>query len=87
MKRMFYCVLSEFYDNGTVKACMVSREADKLPNNQFRHVPGMAALKLWFLNVSSAIQLLDLIKKGECSLDDVLQLYSGRQEALWRKGA
>jgi hypothetical protein len=32
--KTFYCVVSEFYDNGTVKANMFSREAKVIPANQ-----------------------------------------------------
>lgn len=80
MKQTFFCVHVEFYDRCKTKACVTSRVADRFPNNQYRHVPGMAALKLWFTDGNHAMQLLDSIKKGECELNDVLSFYSEQQD-------
>ena len=74
----FYCVHAEFYDSGNVKTCMTSRETNRLSNNQYRQVPGMAAFKLRFVSESKAIEMLDLIRKSECGFTKVLQFYSDK---------
>jgi hypothetical protein len=48
MKKTFYCVMSEFYDDGTVNAAMFSRECREKPQNSFRSVPKMDAYNDWF---------------------------------------
>jgi hypothetical protein len=48
MKKTFYCVMTEFYDNGTVKAAMISRECREKPKNSFRELPRMDAYNDWF---------------------------------------
>jgi hypothetical protein len=48
MKKTFYCVMTEFYDSGTVKAAMFSRECREKPKNSFRSVPKMDAHNDWF---------------------------------------
>ena len=80
MKKTYFCLWAEFYDTGKVKACITSRKADNLPNNQYRQTPGMSALKIWFGSIANAMQLLDSIKKDEYSLDDILQFYSSQQD-------
>ena len=75
-----YCVHAEFYDSGKVKACIVSREAKKRPSSQYQRRPGVAMFQIWAASAANAIELLDLIKKGDCDLDDILQLYSDKLE-------
>ena len=82
----YYCVHVEFYDHGKPKACVTSKEADKLPDNQFRQIPGLAAFKIWFSSANHTMKLLDLIKREECYLDDVLSLFSDKRKLLRRKG-
>jgi hypothetical protein len=48
MKKTFYCVMSEFFDDGSVKAAIISRECREKPRDSFRTVFGMSAYKNWF---------------------------------------
>jgi hypothetical protein len=34
MKKTFYCVMSEFYDDGTVNAAIISRECREKPRKK-----------------------------------------------------
>jgi hypothetical protein len=43
IKKTFYCVMSEFYDDGTVKAAMFNRECGEKPESTFRELPRMNA--------------------------------------------
>jgi hypothetical protein len=48
MKKTFYCVMSEFYDDGRVNAAMISRECGEKPQNSFRHVFRLDTYNDWF---------------------------------------
>jgi hypothetical protein len=51
MKKTFYCVQSEFYDNGMVKAAIIrQKEAVAKPANTYRSWPRMDAYQDWFEN-------------------------------------
>jgi hypothetical protein len=54
MKKTFYCVMSEFYDDGRVKAAMVSRECKEKPNDSYRSLPRMDAYNDWFNTLEEA---------------------------------
>jgi hypothetical protein len=45
----YYCMMSEFYSDGTVKAALLkSRSCAKKPRNTYKNCPGMTAFKDWF---------------------------------------
>jgi hypothetical protein len=47
--RSFFCVMTEIYGNGTMKAAVTgSRPCVKKPLNSYREFPGMTAYKDWF---------------------------------------
>lgn len=48
VKKTFYCVMSEFYDDGTVKAAMISRVCEEKPKGSCRRLPKMEAYNIWF---------------------------------------
>jgi hypothetical protein len=48
MKKTFYCVMSEFYDDGRINAAIISRECGEKPHDSFRHVFRMDAYCDWF---------------------------------------
>jgi hypothetical protein len=48
MKKTFYCVMSEFYDNGTIKAAIISQECEEKPKSSFRRSQGLDAYRDWF---------------------------------------
>jgi hypothetical protein len=58
MKKTFYCVMSEFYSDGTVKAAMFSRECKEKPKSSFRSLPRMDAYTDWFDTEGEALAFL-----------------------------
>jgi hypothetical protein len=58
MEKTFYCVMSEFYDDGRVKAAMISRECREKPKNSFRELPRMDAYNNWFDTEAEAAAFL-----------------------------
>jgi len=54
MKKTFFCVMSEFYANGTVKAAITTRNCKEIPENIVRRLPGMTARMDWFADQDSA---------------------------------
>jgi hypothetical protein len=50
--------MSEFYDDGRVKAAMISREYAEKPKSSFRELPRMDAYKDWFDNREEAAAFL-----------------------------
>jgi hypothetical protein len=54
MEKTFYCVISEFYDDGRVNAAMISRECREKPRDSFRELPRMDAYNDWFDNREEA---------------------------------
>jgi hypothetical protein len=60
VKKTFYCVKSEFYDDGTVKAAIISRECEEKPENSCRELPQLDAYHDWFDTEADA----EAFKKG-----------------------
>jgi hypothetical protein len=58
MKKTYWMVMSEFYDDGTVKAAMISRVCKKKPENSCRELPRMDAYHDWFESREDAERLL-----------------------------
>ena len=56
--KTFYCVASEFYDNGTVKAAIISRECKAKPKDTFKELPRMDAYNEWFETMEEAEKAL-----------------------------
>ena len=77
MNNTWYCVNTEFYDNGEVKACVAERQAKEKPNNQFIRNYRLTAFKVWLANKERAIEITRLIKKGEIHIDDLVEFYEG----------
>jgi hypothetical protein len=56
--KTFYCVSTEFYDNGTVKACMASGNYKAMPKSQFKETPIADCYKDWFETEAEAKKFL-----------------------------
>ena len=56
--KTFYCVSTEFYDNGTVKACMFSGSYRIIPQNQYKETPIADCYKDWFETEAEAVKFL-----------------------------
>jgi transcription elongation factor Elf1 len=54
MERTYWCVMSEFYDDGTVKAAMLSRVCEEKPESTYRKLPRMDAYNDWFDTATEA---------------------------------
>jgi hypothetical protein len=54
MKTRFYGVMSEFYEDGTVKAAIISRDCRVTPKGDEREVYGMTARIVWFTTEAEA---------------------------------
>ncbi|GHU86451.1 hypothetical protein FACS189473_5680 [Spirochaetia bacterium] len=52
--KTFYCVMTEFYDNGAVKAAMTSRECREKPRDTFRGTFRMDAYCTWYADKTEA---------------------------------
>jgi len=50
MKKTFYCVMSEYYENGTVKTAIITRACKIKPKDKSRTLPFMTAYTDWFEN-------------------------------------
>jgi hypothetical protein len=46
--KTYYCVMTEFYSDGTVNAAMVSRKCQGKPRDSFRESFRMDAYRDWF---------------------------------------
>jgi hypothetical protein len=60
----YWRVMSEFYDSGTVKAAMDSRECREKPRNTERRIFGMNACNRWFDSREDAGEYLDEIRRN-----------------------
>jgi hypothetical protein len=60
--KTYYCVMSEFYSDGTIKAAMISRERREKPRDSFRHVFKMHAYHDWFASLKEAEAFLAEVK-------------------------
>ena len=58
MKKTFFCAMSEFYDNGTVKTAITSRVCNAKPVSTSRRFPGMVAHMDWFGSEAEARDFL-----------------------------
>jgi hypothetical protein len=56
--KTYYCVMTEFYDDGTVNAAMVSRVCKEKPKNSYRELPIMDAYNDWFDTEAEAVAFL-----------------------------
>ena len=48
MKKEFFCVMSEFYDNGTVKAAIKTRVCREKPRDTYRELPFADTYHDWY---------------------------------------
>jgi hypothetical protein len=56
--KTYYCVMSKFYDDGTVKAAMISRTCKQKPKGSYRQLPRMDAYDDWFGTKDEALAFL-----------------------------
>jgi len=54
MKKTYFCVMSETYENGAVKAAITTRYCKVKPIDQYRKLPFMTARMDWFESRESA---------------------------------
>ena len=73
MKKTFYCVNAEFYDNGKRLACVTISNNEV--RSQHRKVPGMEAFKLCFALEDSAREFADFINNGKMGINAALWLF------------
>jgi hypothetical protein len=62
MKRTYWCVMSEFYSDGTVKAVMIGRVCKVKPRNTYRELPRMDAYNDCFDTEAEAVAFLAEVK-------------------------
>jgi hypothetical protein len=62
MKTRFWCVMSEFYDNGAVKAAITSGERRERPRDKERSFPLWTAFQDWFDTQREAESFLAEVK-------------------------
>ena len=65
MKKTFYCVMSEFYDNGAVKAAIIDRQCKEKPQNRERDFPCWTAFQDWFETQGEAESFREEVKAME----------------------
>jgi hypothetical protein len=63
MKKTFYCVMVEFYDNGTVKPAITTRVCREKPRNTMRVQPFLTAYIDWFESMADAEGFLAKVKR------------------------
>jgi len=63
MKKTYYCVMSEFYDDGTVKACMLYSNREEKPEGGFMSTPIADCYKDWYETKAAAKMALIKIRK------------------------
>jgi hypothetical protein len=61
--KTYYSVMTEFYDNGTVNAAMVSRVCKEKPKNQSRSTPIADCYIDWFEDKAEAERFLAEARK------------------------
>lgn len=59
-----YCVVSEFYDNGTVKAWITESEGDKIPNSTNKELKNKDVYFDFFKDKSKAVELCKEAKRA-----------------------
>ena len=52
--KTFYCVMTELYDTGAVKAAMISRECREKPRDTSRATFRMDAYRTWYADKAEA---------------------------------
>jgi hypothetical protein len=61
--KTYYCVITEFYDNGTVKAAMTSRECKEQPRDTSRETAIADCYTEWFEDKAEAMKYLKDARK------------------------
>jgi hypothetical protein len=56
--KTFYCVMTEFFDDGRVNAGMITRACKEKPKDSYRHLPRMDAYNDWFDTEAEAAAFL-----------------------------
>ena len=56
--KTYYCLMSEFYDNGSVKAAVISRDCKEKPENSFKDTPISDCYKDWYDTQAAAKKAL-----------------------------
>ena len=52
--KTYFGVMTEFYDNGSINACITTREAKVKPNNQHKETPIADCYVDWFTSREQA---------------------------------
>jgi superfamily II DNA helicase RecQ len=63
--KTFYHVMTELYDDGTVKTAVVGRARREKPENSCRNLPGMEAYNDWFDTEAEAAAFMAEIKAAQ----------------------
>jgi hypothetical protein len=58
-KKTFYCVMAEFFANGTVNTAIAIRVCREKPRNTMRKLPFLAAYTDWFETMAEARAFLE----------------------------
>ena len=61
-KKTFYCVMVEFYADGTIKPATTTRVCREKPRNTMRVLPFMTAYTDWFETEAEAAERLAAVK-------------------------
>ena len=79
---MYYCVISEFYDNRYLnpKAHVTERTCKEKPRNQYRKLQGMDAFIIWFTDKETAHEVCEGIRTGDIGIETVSPLFKEAME-------
>ena len=58
MKKTFYCVMSEFYEDGTVKAAITQSKRREKPRDSIRRLPFADCHRDWYETEQAAFARL-----------------------------
>jgi hypothetical protein len=61
-KKTFYCLMAEFYADGTVKTALTTRVCREKPRNTMRKLPFLTAYADWFESMAEAEAFLAVRK-------------------------
>jgi hypothetical protein len=63
MKKTFYCVMSEVYENGAVKAAITTSQRREKPRNSSRRLPFADCYKAWYETEEAAMAALAQLQR------------------------
>ena len=65
--QIYYCAMTEFYENGTFKGAVFAQTCKEKPKNTQRTLPFMAAYKDWFASREQAEEFLKKQSTGRAA--------------------